>query len=98
MLPSGKHRLATQRVEGVVNLYNHEDPVLRRFRFAESGSHSIAAGYGGFIGNPLIRQYDCNRCVGRTHDEQSYFRQCPHFAKILEHLLWNESVGACDKP
>lgn len=98
MLPSGKHRLATQRVEGVVNLYNHEDPVLRRFRFAESGSHSVAAGYQGFIGNPLIRQYDCNPCVGRTHDEQSYFRQCPHFGKILEHLLWNEFVGVCDKP
>jgi hypothetical protein len=98
MMPAGKHRMATQRVEGVVNLYNHEDPVLRRFRFVEKGSHSIAAGYQGFIGNSLFQQYDCSSCVGRTHDERSYFRECPHFGKVLEHLLWNESFGSCSKP
>lgn len=98
LMPSGKHRMATQKVEGVVNLYNHEDPVLRRFRFVEKGSHSIAAGYEGFIGNSLIQQYDCSSCVGRTHDERSYFRECPHFGKVLEHLLWNESFGSCSKP
>lgn len=95
LTPSGKHRLATQHVEGILSLYNSDDPVLRRFRFLESGSHAIAAGYQGFVGNSLIRQYDCSDCVGRTHDERSYFRQCPYFGLVLDHLLWNESVGAC---
>lgn len=95
LTPSGKHRLATQRVEGILSLYNSDDPVLRRFRFLESGSHAIAAGYRGFVGNSSIRQYDCSECVGRTHDERSYFRHCPYFGLVLDHLLWNESVGAC---
>jgi hypothetical protein len=98
LMPSGKHRLAPQRVEGILSLYNSEDPVLQRYRFLEAGSHAVAAGYRGFVGNSLIQQYDCSGCVGRTHDERSYFRQCPYFGLVLDHLLWNESVGACRIP
>lgn len=98
LMPSGKHQMASQRTEGIVSLYNPEDPVLRRFRWAEPGSHAVAAGYKGFVGNSIIQQYDCSSCVGRTHDERTYFRQCPYFGHILDHLLWNESVGACREP
>ena len=98
LAPSGKHHLAMQRIDSVVSLYNPEDPVLRRFRLVEAGANPIAAGYAGFLGNSLIRQYDCSNCVGRTHDERTYFRQCPYFGQVLDHLLWNESVGACKTP
>jgi hypothetical protein len=98
LMPTGKHQLAMQRTESLVSLFNSSDPVLRRFRFLELGSHAIAAGYGGFVGNSLIQQYDCSSCVGRTHDERSYFRQCPYFGQVLDHLLWKESVGACRIP
>jgi pimeloyl-ACP methyl ester carboxylesterase len=95
LAPWGKHRDATLRTDGVLSLYNREDPVLRRFGFSDQATRPVAAGYKGFVGNPSIEQYDCSPCVGRTHDERTYYRQCPHFDRILDHLLWNESIGTC---
>lgn len=98
LMPSGRHHFAMQRTESVLNLYNSTDPVLRRFRLLAVGSHAVAAGFGGFVGNSLIEQYDCSFCLGRTHDEQSYFRQCPYFGQVVDHLLWKESIGTCRIP
>ncbi|MCU0710078.1 MAG: hypothetical protein MUF23_17490 [Pirellula sp.] len=95
LAPWGKHRDATIKADGVVSMYNPEDPVLRRFRLLDHDTKPIAAGHRGFIGNPMIQQYDCSSCVGRTHDERTYYRECPHFYRVLDHLLWNESVGTC---
>lgn len=93
LMPRGKHQQAMLRMESIVSLYNPMDPVLRRFRFLEKGSHAVAAGYTGFVGNSAIRQYDCGSYVGKTHDEKTYFRECPYFGVVLDHLLWNESIG-----
>lgn len=95
LAPWGKHRNATFNADGILCLYNPEDPVLRRFRLLDPATKPMAAGYEGFVGNSMIQQYDCSPCVGRTHDERTYYRECPHFVRVLDHLLWNESVGTC---
>ncbi|MFN7732503.1 MAG: hypothetical protein ACK5OB_11415 [Pirellula sp.] len=104
--PTGRHRHALDRVDGLVNLYNSSDPVLRRFRFLDRMSRPIAAGFTGFeslanpriteplAGQPAIRQYDCSQAVGNTHSERTYYSQCPCFMPLLDHLLWNEPSGA----
>jgi hypothetical protein len=104
--PTGRHRHALDRVDGLVNLYNSSDPVLRRFRFLDRLSRPVAAGFTGFeslanpriteplAGQPAIRQYDCSQAVGNTHSERTYYSQCPCFMPLLDHLLWNEPSGA----
>lgn len=104
--PTGRHRHALDRVDGLVNLYNSSDPVLRRFRFLDRLSRPVAAGFTGFeslanpriteplAGQPAIMQYDCSRAVGNTHSERTYYSQCPCFMPLLDHLLWNEPSGA----
>jgi hypothetical protein len=96
MTPWGRHRQATQRIDGAISLFNSDDPVLQRFKFLDPSTRPKAAGHQGFVANPLIQQYDCSQCVGRTHDERTYYRECPHFVRILDHLFWNESVGTCE--
>ena len=46
----GKHALALDRVDGLINLYNSRDPILRRFRFIDRLSSPVAAGFAGFLG------------------------------------------------
>jgi hypothetical protein len=106
----GKHREAMSRVVGLTNLYNSSDPVLRRYRFLDRVTRPMAAGFLGFVGvegrsslslseplvgHPRIRQYDCSGCVGNTHDERTYYRQCPYFKEVLDTVLWNEPIGSC---
>lgn len=76
----GRFSQALVGVEKVVNLYNSNDPVLKRFRFFDRSSSPIAAGFAGIADpsstSPLdadlrIAQYDC-RCIGRTHLELDY--------------------------
>jgi len=97
--PGGKESLALSHVDKMVNLYNSKDPILRRFRFIDSFARPIAAGFAGFEGistarstkpldsNPLIRQYDCGTAIGTTHDERSYYSECPYFSIALDNLL-----------
>jgi Alpha/beta hydrolase of unknown function (DUF900) len=94
--PCGKYSLALGQAERVVNLYNSIDPVLKRFRFIDRGSHEAA----GFLGIPLglggenrlstapnIEQFDCSRAAGRTHSEVEYYRNCPAFKASLQNAL-----------
>ncbi len=109
--PRGKHREALNQVEALVNLYNSRDPILRRFRLLDRVTRPVAAGFAGFIGieafsdprasgplesNSRFLQYDCGGPVGKTHDEKSYYRECPQFRVVLDHLLWNETLGSCN--
>ncbi len=84
LTPHGRFSQALVGVEKVVNLYNSNDPILKRFRFFDLGSAPIAAGFAGIADpsstSPLdadarISQYDC-RCIGRTHLELDY-HTCP---------------------
>ena len=101
--PNGRHGLAFANVDGVMNLYNSRDPILRRFRFLDRLSQPIAAGFAGIetayaprvisplAGQTAIRQYDCGGVIGTTHSERSYYGECPYFREIIRHLLWEES-------
>lgn len=101
--PNGRHGLAFANVDGVMNLYNSRDPILRRFRFLDRLSQPIAAGFAGIetafapraisplAGQTTIRQYDCGGVIGTTHSERSYYGECPYFREIIRHLLWEES-------
>lgn len=103
MEANGRHQLAMSHVESMVNLYNSRDPILRRFRFIDRLSRPIAAGFAGFtglealadprattplIGQSRIRQYDCGSRIGTTHSEKNYYRECPYFRTMIQHLLW----------
>jgi hypothetical protein len=48
--PGGRHSFALDRVDGLINLYNSRDPILRRFRFLDRLSSPVAAGFAGFLG------------------------------------------------
>ena len=37
-----------------------------------------------------LRQFDCRGDLGRSHDEQSYYRECSCTVKLLDHVLWND--------
>jgi len=50
----GKHERSLDNVSGLVNLYNSQDPILRRFRFLDRIGRPVAAGFAGFIGHPGI--------------------------------------------
>ena len=44
---NGRYRKTLEIVEQVVNLYNSDDPILRRFRFFDRESAPVAAGFSG---------------------------------------------------
>ena len=46
----GKHAKGMESVSGLINLYNSQDPILRRFRFLDRLSRPVAAGFAGFVG------------------------------------------------
>jgi hypothetical protein len=110
LTPRGKHGEALDRVDMLVNLYNSQDPVLKRFRFLDRVSRPTAAGFTGFVGignsgnprstEPLdqharVIQYDCGTRVGNTHDEKSYYGRCPTFGIVIDNLLWEDALGSC---
>ncbi|MFO1064365.1 MAG: hypothetical protein U0892_10925 [Pirellulales bacterium] len=88
--------MAIQNVDSLVNVYNSRDPVLRRFRFIDSVTSPIAAGFSGLPDprstHPLaadakIRQYDCSGCVGNSHDEMTYYRSCTYYNHAIDNVL-----------
>ena len=98
--PRGKYALANNQIESMCNLFNSEDPVLKRFRLIERHADPIAAGYAGIPSSyfPIsarydrqqltpLRQWDCRNSVGRTHSEWNYYRKCPEFSLAVKSLL-----------
>ncbi len=100
----GRHGHAMDHVDAMVNLYNSRDPILRRFRFLDRLSRPVAAGFAGFTGielfsnprsvsplssQPRVQQFDCGSLIGTTHSERSYYGNCPHFANVIDNILWN---------
>jgi hypothetical protein len=91
---TGKFALALNNVERLVNLYNSQDPVLKRFRFLDRGA-PVAAGFlgielrsgGPLNSDPRIVQYDCSRAAGRTHSELDYYKECSAFKHSLQNIL-----------
>lgn len=101
--PNGRFNAAPSTIDAMVNLYNSQDPVLRRFRFINSVNNSIAAGFRGFglvsdprstrpldMGDIPIQQFDCGSLVGNSHDEKSYYSRCSHFVKGIKNLFWED--------
>lgn len=98
--PCGRYAQAMSRIEHLVNLYNSRDPILRRFRFIDNISRPIAAGFAGLEavsdppstqplhGHGRIEQYDCQQAIGGTHNELSYYGECPYFRHAIDNLLW----------
>jgi len=50
LAPNGKHRHALDRVESFLNIYNTQDPVLRRFQWLDHPARPVAGGFAGFAG------------------------------------------------
>jgi hypothetical protein len=100
LTPCGRYSKAMTQVDRLVNLYNSKDPVLRRFRFVDSVTRPIAAGFTGLEaasnppatsplqGQDRIEQYDCRSAIGSTHDEVSYYSECSYFRVAIDNLLW----------
>ena len=98
---NGRFGKATYSIDWMVNLYNSQDPVLRRFRFLNRVTAPVAAGFLGFDGlldprattplssGELIEQFDCDSYVD-SHDEKTYYGSCPYFRKAILNLLWQE--------
>lgn len=99
--PQGVYRQALTNVDQVVNLYNSQDPILKRFRFINLDVSPVAAGFAGLRGpqdgvqggsgslaqNPKILQVDCGGEVGRTHAELAYYHECAYVTRALDNLL-----------
>ena len=86
----GRFGQALEGVDQMVNLYNSNDPILKKFRFFDRHTSPIAAGFAGILEpvvdqplhpNPKIVQYDC-RSVGRTHAELEYLQCCAMRASL----------------
>ena len=100
---NGRHNMALANVDGLINLYNSKDPILRRFRILDRISRPIAAGFAGIetarktritsplAGQPRVQQYDCGSVIGTTHSEKSYYGECPYFQNLIRHILWENS-------
>lgn len=102
LTPIGTYKLALERVEKAVNLYNSSDPVLRRFKYLERGSNPIAAGFAGLIstgrltrdsgsaGTPLSDEIKIVqydcRGIGRSHFELDYL-SCSAMSIALKNVL-----------
>lgn len=91
---NGHYSQALQVTDRMVNLYNSQDPILRRFRFFDRSTDPVAAGFSGLAvtravspldANEKVRQYDC-RAVGRSHAEVEYYR-CPAFYHAIDNAL-----------
>jgi hypothetical protein len=99
--PGKQHGMAMDSIDRLVNLYNSKDPVLRRFRFVDL-ARPIAAGLTGFqnTGDPRqtmplasqdrVLQFDCGGQLGLTHDEKSYYTECPCFKRAVYNLFSQE--------
>lgn len=88
--------LTLNNVDALVNIYNSQDPVLRRFRFLDRVSTPIAAGFTGLSDpratQPLqadkrIEQFDCGPLVGNSHDEMNYYRYCCACVNAFDNVL-----------
>jgi hypothetical protein len=49
MLEGGRHQYASRTISSIVNLYNSNDPILRRYHLISSSARSTAAGVAGII-------------------------------------------------
>ena len=90
---------AMNSIQALVNIYNSQDPVLRRFRFitrVDRITSPIAAGFMGLADpratQPLqsdqrIVQFDCGPDVGSSHDEMNYYHKCCAFNNALDNVL-----------
>lgn len=87
---------AMNNIEALVNIYNSQDPVLRRFHFLDRLSTPIAAGFSGLndprATQPLqsdqrIEQFDCGCAVGSSHDEMNYYTHCAFYRRALDNVL-----------
>lgn len=87
---------AINSVDHLVNIYNAQDPVLRRFRFIDRVTTPIAAGFSGLADpratQPLqadrrITQFDCGNSVGNSHDEMNYYWHCCAYNFAIDNVL-----------
>ena len=49
LLQGGRHQNASQAISSLVNLYNSNDPILRRYHLISSSSRATAAGVAGIV-------------------------------------------------
>jgi hypothetical protein len=49
MLEGGRHQYASRTISSIVNLYNSNDPILRRYHLISSSSRAAAAGVAGIV-------------------------------------------------
>lgn len=100
--PNGRYGLALSEVDCLVNLYNSDDPILKRFRFLDVSS-KIAAGFAGIetprstqplSGDFKLAQFDVNRTTGRTHSEKAYM-QSPYFQLAMQNVVGATPDGIC---
>jgi hypothetical protein len=92
--PNGRYSQTLDSVDRMVNLYNSQDPILRRFRFFDRSTEPVAAGFSGLAVtralSPLeshakVEQFDCC-AVGRSHSEVDYY-SCIAIYNSIDNLL-----------
>lgn len=49
MLEGGRHQYASRTISSIVNLYNSNDPILRRYHLISTSSRATAAGVAGIV-------------------------------------------------
>jgi hypothetical protein len=78
LMPEGAWGLAWQALDQLLVSFNPRDPVLKRFRFVDRATNPRALGFVGMPGmigdgSRNVEQFNVSGCVGRTHDESTYF-------------------------
>ncbi|GAB5402379.1 MAG: hypothetical protein Aurels2KO_06100 [Aureliella sp.] len=102
LTPQGQYHCALENVDRTVNLYNSSDPILRRFKYIDTSSKPIAAGFAGIVampfrgnsetgqGNPLSSSGGIVqydcRSIGRSHFELDYY-SCSAMPIALKNVL-----------
>ncbi len=93
--PNCYHGLAMNQIEELMLLNNRNDPAMRYYRLIDKCSNPQAMGYCGPTclsaeARSRVTNYDCSRCVGRSHDLFRYLATGRTMTRVWEHLTYIE--------
>lgn len=94
LLPGGSFAFAPQSIEKLLNLYNPCDPALKHYRVVDKCTRPEAIGYVGVAGEGTLRasganiaQRNVSGIIGRSHDEELYFRSESIMRQVRDFLI-----------
>lgn len=98
IMPGQPHGRALGLADEMLLLYNHCDPVLKRYGVVEKGSHPEALGYQGIGASCLgpdgdrLSQRDVCCTIGKTHDVYRYLYSPSLTARMSSNLFWESGL------